>query len=470
MNEYDLATAGKLAPALQKLLQTLKAKDPDHLNRDTVAAAERLRELGATFPLTSEPNCDGILPFDPLPRLISHAEWTRLSTGLTQRLRAIEAFIRDVYGRQLIVRDGVLPLELLESSPYWLPFLRDWQPPGGHWCVIAALDLIRDDQGDWLVLEDNLRRGSGLGYALTARRVHQERLSWLQEGQRIQSIAEVPHHLISTLRRLATKSDDPQVILLSPGRSSSAFHDHLTLGEAMGIEIVESKDLHCDGGRVWQNSPQGIKPVDVIYRRNDDFIAFRSNETPQLLGIPGLLDAYREGAVVIANAPGVGIGGDKLLYSYLPSMVRFYLGEEPLLPQVPTLACIDPQQQNQVLNQIEQLVVKQVDGAGGEGILIGNQASADERQRMVDQIRAQPRRYIAQPIIQLSTVPTLIDGEWHDCAVDLRPFSVCDGDEPKVLAGALTRVARPAGSLVVNSSRGGGYKDTWIVKNPILEL
>ena len=471
MNEYDLKQAGPLKPALRQLLLKLEKAGPARLREDGSKAQTQLRTLGANFQLETNAATDrrdDLFPFDPLPRLISQEDWTRLEVGLIQRLRALELLLSDAYGPQHIVRDGQLPRGLLESSVYWQPELRDLTQPCQRWCTIATPDLIRDSQGQWRVLEDNLRRGFGLGFSLTARRVQQDQLGWMATGLQLASPFSAPQQLLMGLRGLAPWSDSPTVVLLSPGRNSSAHHDHQVLARTMGIALVEAQELHCDGGRVWHQQDKR-RLVDVIYRRNDDQIHSSDGTTRHLLGIHGLDEVYSAGGVAIANAPGIGVASDKLLYSYVPAIIRYYLGEDPLLLQVPTYDCTAPIQRQKVIRELDQLVVKQVSGAGGVGMLMGPQASPQERAAMATRIQRHPRHYIAQPLQQLSTVPTLIDGTLEPCAVDLRPFVLNRGDSMALLNAGLTRVARPAGSLLVNATQGGGYKDTWIVKAPLTQ-
>ncbi|WP_084764142.1 circularly permuted type 2 ATP-grasp protein [Synechococcus sp. WH 8020] len=471
MNEYDLNQSGQLKPALWQLLQNLENAGPAQLREDGSKAQQQLQTLGAIFHLEAEAKAhrrDNLFPFDPLPRLISQRDWQRLEAGLIQRLQAIELFLTDAYGPQHIVRDGHLQRGLLESSIFWQRELRDLTSPCQRWCTIATPDLIRDSQGQWRVLEDNLRRGFGLGFSLTARRVQQDQLDWMATGLQLAPPFSAPQQLLTGLRGLAPWSESPTVVLLSPGRNSSARHDHQVLARAMGIALVEAQELHCESGRVWHQQDER-QQVDVIYRRNDDQISSSDGTTRHLLGVPGLDAVYSAGGVAIANAPGVGVASDKLIYSHLPVIIRYYLGEEPLLLQVPTYDCTAPLQRQKVIRELDQLVVKQVSGAGGVGMLMGPEASSQERAAMAARIQSNPRHFIAQPLQQLSTVPTLINGTVEHCAVDLRPFVLNRGDSMALLNAGLTRVARPAGSLVVNATQGGGYKDTWIVEAPLTQ-
>jgi uncharacterized circularly permuted ATP-grasp superfamily protein len=465
-DEYFSAT-DEPRRALRPLMDSLGRLGLEELNRNHAAAGVLLRRLGATFRLNGSGN-DGverILPFDPLPRLISHSDWQRLEQGLVQRLEAIDLFLADVYGEQRILRDGVIPRADVESSQGWRPQLQGFRPPLGRWCHISGLDLVRDGQGTWRVLEDNLRCPSGVAYFLENRRVMKRMFPSLFAGRTVQPIDDYPSRLLLTLRDIAPWTENPKVVLLTPGVFNSAYFEHSYLAQQMGIQLVEGRDLVCQDQRVWMRSTAGLEPVDVIYRRiDDDFLdpaVFRSDS---LLGVRGLMEAYAAGRVAIANAPGTGVADDKLIYAYVPEMIRYYLGEEAIIANVPTYLCQRPDEQSYVLAHLGELVVKAVAEAGGYGMLIGPHASASEIAGFADKIRANPRNYIAQPTLELSTVPSLSEGELYPCHVDLRPY-VLRGREAWVSPGGLTRVALRRGSLVVNSSQGGGCKDTWIVED-----
>jgi uncharacterized circularly permuted ATP-grasp superfamily protein len=452
--------------ALKPLLSSLGALGLEQLNRNHAAAGMLLKRLGATFRLNDSGGRVGerILPFDPLPRLISSGEWQRLERGLTQRLEAIDLFLADIYGDQSILRDGVIPRDDVESSQGWRPQLQGFTPPLGKWCQISGLDLVRDGQGTWRVLEDNLRCPSGVAYFLENRRVMKRMFPSLFSGRTVQPIDSYPSQLLQTLRDLAPWTDSPRVVLLTPGVFNSAYFEHSYLAQQMGIPLVEGRDLACEDGRVWMRTTRGLEAVDVIYRRiDDDFLdpsVFRSDS---MLGVRGLMEVYAQGRVAIANAPGTGIADDKLIYAYVPEMVRYYLGEEPIIENVPTYLCARPDDQAYVLARLNELVVKAVSEAGGYGMLIGPHASEVEILEFAEKIQANPRNYIAQPTLELSTVPSLSEGELYPCHVDLRPY-VLRGKQAWVTPGGLTRVALKRGSLVVNSSQGGGCKDTWIVE------
>jgi hypothetical protein len=453
--------------ALKPLLSSLGRLGLEELNRNHAASGMLLKRLGATFRLNGSGSrgAERILPFDPLPRLISSTDWQRLERGLIQRLEAIDLFLADVYGEQRILRDGLIPREHLESSQGWRPQLQGFKPPLGRWCHISGLDLVRDGQGTWRVLEDNLRCPSGVAYFLENRRVMKRIFPSLFAGRTVQPIDDYPSHLLQTLRELAPWTESPKVVLLTPGVFNSAYFEHCYLAQQMGIQLVEGRDLICQDQRVWMRSTAGLEPVDVIYRRiDDDFLdpsVFRSDS---ILGVAGLMDCYRAGRVAIANAPGTGVADDKLIYAYVPAMIRYYLDEEPIIENVPTYLCQRPDDQAYVLEHLGELVVKAVAEAGGYGMLIGPHATGDEIAEFAIKIKANPRNYIAQPTLDLSTVPSLSNGELYPCHVDLRPY-VLRGKEAWVSPGGLTRVALRRGSLVVNSSQGGGCKDTWIVSD-----
>ena len=464
-DEYFCGETAKPRADLAPLLASLGQMGLPELNRSHASASQLLRRLGATFRLNDSglKGSERILPFDPLPRLIGRSDWITLEQGLLQRLEAIDRFLADIYGPQQILNDGVIPREDVESSSGWRPQMQGISLPLNRWCHISGLDLIRDGHGTWRVLEDNLRCPSGVAYFLENRRVMKRLFSGLFEGRAVQPIDDYPSHLLRTLQDLAPWSDTPRVAILTPGVFNSAYFEHSYLAQEMGIHLVEGRDLVCEGGRVWMRSTNGLEPVDVIYRRiDDDFLDPTVFRKDSMLGVPGLIDVLRQGRVAIANAPGTGIADDKLIYAHVPAMIRYYLDEDPIIENVPTYLCARPDDQRYVLEHLEQLVVKSVAEAGGYGMLIGPQASRSELADFDTKIRANPRNFIAQPTLQLSTVPSLSDGELYPCHVDLRPY-VLRGASNWVSPGGLTRVALKRGSLVVNSSQGGGCKDTWIV-------
>ncbi|WP_353077867.1 circularly permuted type 2 ATP-grasp protein [Synechococcus lacustris] len=451
--------------AMGALMDQLGALGLSQLNENHRAAEQLLKRLGATFRLynSNSEASERILPFDPLPRLIDHQDWAVLEAGLIQRLEAIDLFLADIYGAQKIIKDGIISAEEITSSQGWRPQMQGLIPPLGRWCHISGLDLVRDGDGTWRVLEDNLRCPSGVAYFLENRRVMKQLFGGLFQSQRITPIDNYASQLLQTLQEMAPWTDSPQVVLLTPGVHNSAYFEHSYLARLMGIQLVEGTDLICEDNRVWMRSTNGLKRVDVIYRRiDDDFLDPTCFRKDSMLGVSGLMEAFRQGQVAIANAPGTGIADDKLIYAYVPQMIRYYLDEETIIPNVTTFLCSRPKECSYVLEHLPELVVKAVSEAGGYGMLIGPHASSEELKHFSELIQANPRNYIAQPTLQLSTVPSLSEGELYPCHVDLRPY-ILRGKQSWVTAGGLTRVALKRGSLVVNSSQGGGSKDTWVV-------
>jgi uncharacterized circularly permuted ATP-grasp superfamily protein len=413
-------------------------------------------------PMLTHP--EAFLPFDPLPRLIDQVEWDRLEAGLTQRTVALDAFVADLYGEQRILRDGLIPEDLIASSPFWRPELVGYGSEARRWCVLAAFDLIRAAHGHWMVLEENLRRASGIGYALAAREAQRQHFQWLFEGIHVAPIQSGPSLLRSALASLAPWTEEPDLVVLTPGRLSSAFYEHRRLADEMEIPVVEPTELWVDAGRLWRHSGEGPVSVDVIYRRNEDFYPSDYEGADHMLGIPGLMGLFLNGSIAIANPPGTGIAGDKLVYSFMPDVIRYYLGEQPKIEQVPTYRCVNASEREYVLDRLDQLVIKQVGGAGGAGVLIGPLATPEERLAMAQAIGKNPRHHIAQPLQELSTVPCLRSGKLEPCRVDLRPIVVF-GRQPVLATAALTRVALQPTSRIVNFTQGGGFKDTWIVRS-----
>ena len=451
------------------LIERIDALPIDSLIRRQQAAQNTLFKLGVTFNVYGdEQGAEKVFPFDLVPRIVPGQEWQWLEKGLQQRITALNCFLDDIYNEQKILSDGVIPRATVESASGFLPPCRGLKPPNGVWCHITGTDLVRDRKGDWFVLEDNLRCPSGVSYVLENRRVMKGSFPDLFEALSIQAVDNYPGQLLETLLQLAPDGiSDPMVVLLSPGAFNSAYFEHSFLAQQMGITLVEGGDLVVDDGYVKMRTTKGLQQVDVIYRRiDDDFLdpmVFRSDS---MLGIPGLMEVYRQGRVAIANAPGTGVADDKLVYAYVPQMIRYYLNEEQILPNVPTYFCEDEKQQAYILENLGSLVVKATDASGGYGMLIGSQSTQEEQTAFAEKIKANPRGYIAQPTLCLSRVPTLIDRSFQGRHVDLRPFILygnAKGDAPYVNSGGLTRVALREGSLVVNSSQGGGSKDTWVM-------
>ena len=451
--------------SLEPLLSSLGKIGLDQLNISHEIARKLLLRHGATFLLndSGKKGSERILPFDPLPRVISSSEWLDLEKGLIQRLEAIDLFLADVYGKQQIIKDRVIPRELIESSDGWRPQMQGFVLPLGRWCHISGLDLIRDGKGDWHVLEDNLRCPSGVAYFLENRLVMKRIFPSLFTGRIVRPIDDYPSYLLKSLQELAVWTDNPKVVLLTPGVFNSAYFEHSYLAQQMGVQLVEGNDLVCQDDNVYLKTTSGIRKVDVIYRRiDDDFLDPTFFRQDSMLGVPGLLKVMSKGRVAVANAPGTGLADDKLIYTFVPDMIKYYLNEEPLINNVKTYLCARESDLNFVLNNLKDLVVKSVSEAGGYGMLIGPHSSQIEIDNFSAKIKANPRNYIAQPTLELSTVPSLSDGEVYPCHVDLRPY-VLRGKNTWVSPGGLTRVALKRDSLIVNSSQGGGCKDTWVV-------
>ena len=426
------------------------------------ALARTYLNQGVTFDFAGE---ERPFPLDIVPRVISAEEWTDVEAGVRQRVRALEAFLADAYGPAEAVKAGVVPWRVIASATGFHRVAAGLQPANGVRIHVAGVDLIRDAEGRFRVLEDNVRVPSGVSYVLANRRAMTTVFPESFATHRIRPVDEYPRRLLAALRAAAPRGvSDPTVVVLTPGIYNSAYFEHTLLARTMGVELVEGRDLVCSGGHVKMRTTSGEQRVDVIYRRVDDDyldpVQFRADSQ---LGCPGLVNAARAGHVTIANAIGNGAADDKLIYSYIPDLMRFYLGEEPILPNVQTYRLDEPEHLAEAMDRMDELVFKPVDGAGGKGLVIGPRATAEKLATLRATVLADPRGWIAQPMIMLSTVPTLIDGQLRPRHVDLRPFAVNDGDEVFVLPGGLTRVALPEGELVVNSSQGGGSKDTWVL-------
>lgn len=466
---YDelFADKGQPRPAAQLLIEKINSLPPGELERRQQAAQNALLKLGATFNVYSDgAGTERIFPFDIIPRIISALEWEQLERGLKQRIAALNAFIADIYGPQKIITDGKIPTDLLASAKGFLQPCVGLQPPGGVWCHITGTDLVRDKDGQVYVLEDNLRCPSGISYVLENRRVMKSSFPELFGRMGITPVDDYSSHLLETLLNLASPNlPDPRVVVLTPGMYNSAYFEHSFLAQQMGVELVEGRDLVVADGYLQMRTTKGLQRVDVVYRRiDDDFIDPQVFRKDSLLGVPGLMEVYRSGRVAIANALGTGVADDKVIYAYVPEMIRYYLGEDPILANVPTYLCCDDKQRQHVLANLDKLVVKAANESGGYGMLVGPHATPQEREEFAHRIEKSPRNYIAQPTLCLSRVPTIVEDEFEGCHVDLRPY-ILYGKEIYVHPGGLTRVALKRGSLVVNSSQGGGSKDTWVLQN-----
>ena len=424
-----------------------------------------LRDLGITFTVYGhEAGTEKIWPFDLLPRIIDSREWEPIERGLKQRVNALNLFIDDLYNDRKIFRDGVVPEELFAGSGTYCEPMKGFHAPQGAWCHISGVDLVRGGDGQFYVLEDNLRCPSGVSYVLENREILKRTLSGVFDGMHVAPVDDYPERLLDTLLSCAPEGiEDPTAVLLTPGIYNSAYFEHTFLAQKMGIKLVQGSDLTIHNDRVYMCTTKGLQRVDVIYRRIDDnFLDPECFNPDSVLGVKGLMKVYREGNVTIANAPGTGIADDKAVYAYVPDIIKYYTGEDAILSNVPTFLCSDEKQRQHVLANLDQLVIKPVNESGGYGIVMGPQASRSELEEAAELINSNPRNYVAQPMLQLSTVPTLVDGELQPRHVDLRPFVLC-GKETYVMPGGLTRVALREGSMIVNSSQGGGSKDTWVV-------
>ncbi len=427
-----------------------------------------IRAMGITFTVYSEEeggSIDRAWPFDIIPRVIRKDEWDGIEAGLKQRVQALNLFIDDIYHDQRIVKDGVFPAEILADSKNFRPQCVGVTPQNGVWAHICGSDLVRDKDGTMYVLEDNLRVPSGVSYMLENRAVMKRTFPELFEHYNIQPVDEYPSQLYECLASIAPREAEfPEIVVLTPGIYNSAYFEHSYLAQQMGAELVEGRDLLVgDDDCVYMRTVAGLSRVDVIYRRIDDlFLDPEAFNPDSALGVPGLMRAWKKGNVALANAPGAGVADDKVVYAFVPKMIKYYLEQEPLIPNVPTYLCIDKKERDYVLANLDKLVVKPANESGGYGMLIGPQASPKERAKFARLIRRDPRNYIAQPLLTLSTTPTLVDTHAEPRHLDLRPF-ILSGTRTYVTTGGLTRVALKRGSTVVNSSQGGGSKDTWII-------
>ena len=454
---------------VRQAVEALGATTAEAFVRSQGIAELALLNQGVTFSVyADEKGTEKIFPFDLVPRILSARDWSRLERGLAQRVRALGMFLDDVYGEQRILTEGVVPRELVLGAKHFLPALAGVRPAGDVRIHIAGIDLIRDGDGTFRVLEDNVRTPSGVSYVLENRLVTKKVFPQLFEQSRVQAIDHYPARLAEALRSVSPRDPDGStVVVLTPGPYNSAYFEHSFLARTMGLELVQAADLFVDDDTVFVRTTRGPRRVDVVYRRTDE--AFLDPEVfrpDSLLGVRGLMRAWRAGNVTLANAPGNGVADDKAVYAFVPDMIRFYLSEEPLIAQVRTLVCFRDADRREVLDHIGEMVVKAVDESGGYGMLMGPQSSEPERAEFRRRIEADPRRYIAQPLVELSTCPTWDkdSGRMEPRRVDLRPYVLTSRSGPWALPGGLTRVALVPGSYVVNSSQGGGSKDTWVLK------
>jgi uncharacterized circularly permuted ATP-grasp superfamily protein len=462
---------GKARPQAELLLETVESLSDGHLLRYKHAAERLLLQMGITFNVYGDTaGTERIFPFDLIPRIIPANEWDQIERGLKQRVHALNCFIDDIYHDQKILANGIIPRDVVLSAASYRQQCHGLNPPRRVWCHVTGTDLVRGGDGCYYVLEDNLRVPSGVSYVLENREVLKRIFPAVFEGLSVRPVAEYPSRLLETLESIAPLAvSSPRVVLLTPGIYNSAYFEHSFLAQQMGIQLVEGRDLVVEGGDVFMRTTKGMERVDVIYRRiDDDFLDPEAFRADSMLGVPGLMSAYKQGRVALANAPGNGVADDKVIYAYVPDMIRYYEGEDPILPNVPTYLCWRDEDRAYVLEHLAELVVKAANESGGYGMLVGPHSTAEQREEFARRIQAQPRNYIAQPTLALSRVPTIVDDHFEGRHVDLRPYVLC-GKDIYVVPGGLTRVAMKRGSLVVNSSQGGGSKDTWVLSAPLPE-
>jgi len=447
------------------LVERINALPEGELEARQAAAEQMLVRMGITFNVYGQDDgVERIFPFDLIPRIVAGHEWTHLDQGLQQRITALNLFIDDIYNDQQILKDKRIPPEVILSADSLRKQCIGLRPPKGIWCHITGTDLVRDDSGTFYVLEDNLRCPSGVSYVLENREVMKRTFPQVFWASRVRPVEDYPGQLLATLQHLAPANiPNPKCVVLTPGRYNSAYFEHSFLAQTMGIELVEGQDLVVSDGYVNMRTTKGLERVDVIYRRiDDDFIDPLTFRGDSMLGVPGLMDVFRAGNVALANAPGTGIADDKAVYAYVPEIIKYYLDQDPIIPNVPTYVCWDDSQRQHVLENIEQLVVKPANESGGYGMIVGPHATKEQCQEFRERVKAAPRNYIAQPTLSLSRTPTIVGNGFEGRHVDLRPY-ILYGEKVYVLPGGLTRVALRKGSLVVNSSQGGGSKDTWVL-------
>jgi uncharacterized circularly permuted ATP-grasp superfamily protein len=447
------------------VMESLQSMSLETLQVKHGQAADFFMNQGITFTVYSDnEGIERIFPFDIIPRMITGEEWAHIEAGIKQRLKALNMFLKDIYNDQEIIRDGIIPAELINSCPHFLKEVVGIKVPHDIYVHISGIDLIRGADGVFYILEDNLRTPSGVSYMLENREVTKRIFPEMLASNGVRSVSKYPLHLHNIMSSLVDK-DNPSLVLLTPGVYNSAYYEHTFLARQMGIPLVEGRDLVVDNNKVYMKTTTGLQIVDVVYRRlDDDFIDPTVFRKDSMLGVPGIINAYRKGNVNLVNAVGNGVADDKAVYVYVPDMIKYYLGEEPILPNVPTYRMENEDAREHVFANMETMVVKETNQSGGYGMMMGNKASQEEMDKCKAAILASPRNFIAQPIIKLSTVPCLIDGKLQPRHVDLRPYALCGANgQIDIVPGGLTRVALKEGSLVVNSSQGGGSKDTWVL-------
>jgi len=454
----------------KRVLEFLKHLSGNELNKKEEMARSLFMSQGVTFTVySSGEGIEKIFPFDIIPRIITATEWAYIETGIKQRLKALNLFLNDIYSNQFILKDNIIPIDMIYSCEHYLREMHNLRVPQNIFVHISGIDIIRDSDGTFYVLEDNLRTPSGVSYMLENREITKRIFPDLLPQNFVKPVTNYPQILYKNLAALSPRhNSNPNIVMLTPGIFNSAYFEHSTLARLMGIELVEGRDLVVDNHRVFMKTTKGLERVDVIYRRVDDeYLDPLAFNTDSMLGVAGLMSAYRKGHVAIVNAPGNGVADDKATYIYVPDMIKYYLNEEPILKNVPTYKMDDPSERKHVFENIENMVIKKTNASGGYGMIIGSAATEQEIIDYKKVVLEDPRKFIAQPIINLSSAPCYINGKLQPRRVDLRPFALFGNNEIEIIPGGLTRVALKEGSLVVNSSQGGGSKDTWVINDKI---
>jgi len=465
------ASPDTVRPHYSKILARFKEMEREEFERKRALAASTFLTQGVTFTVyNDEQGTERIFPFDLVPRIIPAAEWEFVERGLIQRITALNLFVHDIYHAQNILRDGVIPKQIVWEAAHFRPEFMHFDVPRNIYIHICGTDLVRDQDGTYLVMEDNARCPSGVSYVIESRQTMKRVFPTLLGQYRVRPVENYTQELLNVLRYIAPDGKgEPTVVLLTPGVYNSAYFEHAFLARSMGIELVEGRDLVAQNGKVFMRTTMGLKPVDVIYRRiNDDFLDPQVFRKESSLGVPGLVEAYRDGNISLANSIGTGVADDKAVYHFVPEMIRYYLSEDPILPNVPTYLPTLKQDLSYILEHVPELVIKAVNESGGYGMLIGPHATKAEQERFREKVKKNPRNYIAQPVVPLSRAPAFCDEKMQGRHLDLRPF-VLHGEKVTIVPGGLTRVALRDGSLIVNSSQGGGSKDTWVLEDGVME-
>ncbi|WP_052055662.1 circularly permuted type 2 ATP-grasp protein [Myxosarcina sp. GI1] len=457
-----MTATGEARSPVVAVVEWLQQRSLAELEKIEQQAQQILDDLGAIYIVDGKKQ---VLPFDIIPRIIAAKEWQKLEAGLKQRVRALNLFCADIYDRQQIISDGIIPENIVTSAVGFVPECMGMKPPNDVWCHVSGIDLVKDKDGSWFVLEDNLRIPSGIAYALYNRSTMKQVTPQLLDKVAVEPIANYPQELLKTMQNNFLGDKKPTIAVITPGSHETAYFEHSFLAEQMGAYLVEPKDLVIDDGYLKLHDDERLQQIDVLYRRANFDLLDKMPGNNYDSGTAAIIALCKQGKLAVANAVGTGVADDKVIYAYVPEMIRYYLDEEPLLSNVPTYLCWQESDRAYVLDNLDKLVVKAASGEGGKGMLIGNKASQEERETFAQKIKAQPREYIAQPTLALSRIPTLVDGNIAGRHVDLRPYILHQGDRLYVFPGGLTRVALVKDSLVVNSTQGGGSKDTWILAN-----